>query len=315
MHKINETPGRFEIVLLILLGVLWGVPYALTKIALATIPPVTMVAARVSLAAIVLWIVVLALGYEWPTRKGLVLRLFIQGCLACVLPYTLLAFGQHLVDSALAAILNSTTPIFVYIGSLASKRREAPGLGSFFGVSIGLVGVVIVAGASALSGLGHSAIGEAAIILGTVASAASVIHGRRFTDVPPLITAAGTLTAAALVLVPLCFLVEAPLRADPSLASTTALAASGVFVTAFGFLLYFRLIRTIGSMGTASASYLKPAVGVLIGCTVMGESLNWTATVGLMAILVGVTMINQSGSSIGRASAFAKLALRGSVTN
>lgn len=315
MHKIDETAHRYELALLFLLGGLWGLPYALTKIALATIPPLTMVAARVSLAAIVLWIVVLAFGCRWPTRRGLVLRFFIQGCLACVLPYTLLAFGQHLVDSALTAILNSTTPIFVYIASLVGKRQDAPGLAGLFGISIGIVGVAVVAGAGALSGLGHSASGEGAIILGTVASAASVIHGRRFADVAPPITAAGTLTAGALVLVPLCFIVEAPLRSAPSWASTAALAANGVIVTTFGFSLYFRLIRTIGSMATASASYLKPAVGVLIGCTLMGESLTWTAAVGLMAILIGVAMISKSGSSLGRASVFAKLALRGSATN
>jgi drug/metabolite transporter (DMT)-like permease len=67
--------------------------------------------------------------------------------------------------------------------------------------------------------------------------------------------------------------------------------------TALGFVVYFRLIRTIGSMGVASVGYLKPAVGVLIGYALMGESLTWAGGAGLIAILIGVAAINQTDSS------------------
>jgi drug/metabolite transporter (DMT)-like permease len=66
--------------------------------------------------------------------------------------------------------------------------------------------------------------------------------------------------------------------------------------TALGFVVYFRLIRTIGSMGVASVGYLKPAVGVLIGYALMGESLSWAGGAGLIAILIGVAAINQTES-------------------
>ena len=297
MLKHGRAAVPCEFALLMLLGILLGIPYALTKITLATIPPITMVAARVSLAAIVLWILVFALKCKLPKRKGLIPRLFIQGCLACILPYTLLAFGQRSVDSALAAILNSTTPLFVCVINLIWARHETLTFGRLLGVSLGLAGCILIAGASALSGLGQSTFGQAAIILATLASATSVIHGRRFSDIPPEITAAGALTFATLVLVPLCFVVEAPLQSSPSAASVMALLVNAVFVTAFGFVIYFRLIQTIGSMGTASASYLKPIVGVLIGYTFMSELLTWTGAAGLTAVLSGVAAINQKGLS------------------
>jgi drug/metabolite transporter (DMT)-like permease len=132
--------------------------------------------------------------------------------------------------------------------------------------------------------------------LATFASAVSVIYGRRFADVAPEVAAAGTLTCAAVVLVPLCLLVEAPWHTAPSVASLTALGTNAVVATAFGFVIYFRLICTIGSMGTASAGYLKPGVGVLIGCTLMGEPLTWTLAIGLLAILFGVAAINGKSS-------------------
>lgn len=287
------VPSRFEWGLLPLLGVLTAIPYALTKIALTTIPPITMVAARVSIAAIALSIAAFAMKCECPRRQDLVPRLFVQGCLACILPYTLLAFGQRSVDSALTAILNSTTPLFVCLIGPLLMRHETLTFSRLFGVSIGLAGTIMVAGATALSGLGQSMSGQLAIILATAVSAASIIHGRRFADVPPVVTAAGTLGSAAFVLVPLCFVVEAPLHSEPSVASLIALAVNAIVATALGSIVYFRLIGTIGSVGTASAGYLKPAIGVLIGSTLMGELLTWVSIAGLITILFGVSAINR----------------------
>ena len=292
MNPDSKAVPPLELGLLLLLGILWGIPYALTKIALETIPPITLTAARVSLAAVVLWIVAIGLERKLPLRWGFFGHVFIQGCVACVIPYTLIAFGQQSVDSALAAILNSSTPLFVCLISVMWTHHEPMTVGRLSGVTIGLGGVVAIAGASALFGLGRETIGQAAILLATFSSAVSVIYGRRFSDIAPEVVAAGTLTSAALVLVPLSLLIEAPWRTVPSAASLTALCANAVVATAFGFVIYFRLIRTIGSMGTASTSYLKPAAGVLIGCTLLGESLTWGMAIGLLAILFGVAAIN-----------------------
>jgi drug/metabolite transporter (DMT)-like permease len=296
MGPRNETAPPFEIGLLFLLGILWGIPYALTKIALETIPPITLTAARVSLAAAALWIVAILLGRKFPQRWDFAGRLFIQGGVACTIPYTLIAFGQQSVDSGLAAILNSTTPLFVCLISVMWTHHEPLTFGRLSGVTIGLGGVVMIAGASALLGLGRETTGELAIIVATFSSGVSVIHGRRFTEVAPEVAAAGMLTCAAVLLVPLCFLMETPLHIAPSAASLTALLVNAIVATAFGFVVYFRLIRTIGSMGTASISYLKPGVGVLIGYVLMGEPLTWTLAIGLAAILFGVAAINGRAS-------------------
>ncbi len=293
VHTKMASP--LEMALLALLGLLWGMPYALTKIALATIPPVTLVAARVALAAAVLWIIVLFMGCKIPARRDFVGGLFVQGCLGCAIPYGLIAIAQQSVDSALAAILNSPTPIFVFLISLAWTRHEPLTAGRIFGVTTGLGGVVLIAGASALLGLGEAAAGQTAIIVATISSAVGAIYSRRFDAVAPQVTAAGALTCAAMVLGPLCVFVEAPLKSAPSAAAIAALLANAVLATALGFVVYFRLIRTIGSMGAASVSYLKPAAGVLIGCTLLGETLTWTEGIGLIAILTGVAAINPKG--------------------
>lgn len=288
-HKMPPT----EFGLLLLLGVLWGLPFALTKISLETIPPITLTAARVSLAAAALWTIALYSRQEFPRSWELIGRLFMQGILACVIPYTLIAFGQRSVDSGLAAILNSTTPIFVCLISLVWTNHEPVTFSRLSGALVGFIGVVLIVGAIALLGLGQPTFGHIAIVLATVSSAASVIHGRRFINAAPELVAAGTLTSAAAVLVPLSLLMEWPWQTLPSAVSLAALVGNAIGATALGFAIYFRLIRTIGSMGTASAGYLKPAVGVLIGCAVLGEPWTWTLMLGLVAILFGVTIINQ----------------------
>ena len=300
-----------ELGLLLLLGVLWGIPYALTKIALATIPPLTLTAGRVSLAAAVLWSVALLAGRKVPRDWTFVGHAFVQGAIVCA-SYTLIALGQQSVDSALAAILNSTTPIFVCLIALTWTRHEPITIGRMSGAMIGLAGVVVIAGASALLGLGREIAGQGTILLATFLAAVAAIHGRRFGAIGSEVVAAGMLTCAAILLVPACLLLEAPWRITPSAASLAALVANAVIATALGFVIYFRLIRTLDSMGTASVGYLKPAVGVLIGCVVLGEPFTWTLAVGLVAILFGVAVINGTApafvirDAVGRTSAWSR---------
>ncbi len=294
MGENSKTARPVDYGLLVLLGVLLGIPYALTKISQTTIPPLTGVALRLLIAAIVLWIFVLTSRAKLSTLKDYIPRLLVQGCISCAIPYTLIAYGQTSVNSALAAILNSTTPLFVCLISLLWTQSEPLKSSRMVGVSAGLAGVVMIAGANSLAGLGKDAFGQAAIILATVSSAVAAIQGRRFNDVPPELAAAGTLTCGALVLVPLCFVVDAPLHFTPSAGSIVALLVNAIFATALRSVIYFRLLRTIGSVGTTSVSYLKPAIAVLIGFALMGEALTWTTMLGLLAILFGVAVINQS---------------------
>ena len=129
MPATVKDANALNLSLLLLLGLLWGMTYGLTKIALATIPPLTLVTARVCLAAAALWIVVLVSGTRRPTHRHGVVPIFVQGGLACAIPYTLIAFGQQSVDSALAAILNSMAPLFVCLIGLARTKSEPLTLG------------------------------------------------------------------------------------------------------------------------------------------------------------------------------------------
>lgn len=280
-----------EFGLIVLLGILWGSPYALTKISLESIPPVTLVAARVMLAAIALWLISWIRGCVLPKDRTVIGLLFLQGLISCVAPYTLIAYGQQTVPSGLAAILNSTTPIFVCVIGLLWTHHEPVTPRRILGAGIGFAGVVAVAGASALLGLGQNMTGQIAIIVATACSAFGVIQGRRFETIAPEIVAAGMLTSAAVVMLPLCFVFESPLGISPTAPSVIALLINALIATALGFAIYFRLIRTVGSMATASVGYIKPAVGVLLGALAFGEPFTMVMALGLFAILLGVAII------------------------
>jgi drug/metabolite transporter (DMT)-like permease len=219
--------------------------------------------------------------------------LFVQGCISSAIPYALIAYGQLSVTSGVAAILNSTTPVFICLISLFWTRHEVLNFNRVLGVSGGLAGVILIARVDSLYGLSSNVLGQAAIIAATASAAVAAIHGRNFKQIPPEVAAAGSLTCGAIVLAPLCFIVEAPLQSVPSTGSIAALLVNALVATALRSVIYFRLLCTVGSMGTTSAGYLKPAIGVLIGCTFLGEDLTWATTVGLIAIFIGVATINR----------------------
>jgi drug/metabolite transporter (DMT)-like permease len=152
---------------------------------------------------------------------------------------------------------------------------------------------MLVTGVGALADIGQSLTGQAAILLATISSAVAALHGRHFAALPPEVTATGTLTFAAVILVPFSLIFETPLQLTPSAASVAALVVNAIVATALGFVLYFRLIRAIGSMTTASVGYLKPAVGALTGCFLLGETLTWGSVIGLLLILLGVAGIGK----------------------
>ena len=284
----------FTICLIMLLGFLWGMTYALNKVALTSFPPLTLVTARVGIAAIAVWIVVGLRGCRRPSWRRVGWTMIVQGCLACLIPYALIAISQQTVDSALTAILNSTAPLLFCLIGAGWPGREPLSAEHWLGSLLGLAGVVLIMGVGALTSLGQSLTGETAIVVATTASALGVVYGRRLNHVVPEVSAAGTLTAAALLLVPLCLSLEAPLSAQPSGIALVALLLNALGATALGFVVYFHLMRTVGSLGTASVGFLKPVVGVLIGCAVLGESLTIEMVFGLLAILAGLVMIHDA---------------------
>ena len=277
-----------ELALLALLATLWGASYSLIKLGVATIPPVTLIAARTLIAAGVLIAIMRWRGTTLPRDGATWRRFLIQAGLNSVVPFTLIAWAEQAVDAGLATILNSTSPIFTFLLTLAITRHEPATVRKLLGVALGIGGIGLILGLQVLDGLGDALIAQLAIVLATVCYAGAAIFGRSFKGLDPMAPAAGSLICGAIVLLPLSLALDQPWRLAPSTDSLLALLGLAVFSTAFALVIYFRLVQTLGSIGTTAQAYLRVPVGVAIGIGFLGETLSATAWLGFAGVVAGV---------------------------
>ena len=283
-----ESNPTTELALLLVLATLWGASYTFIKLGVATIPPVTLIAARTLIAGAVLVAVIRSRGLALP-RDGATWRRFLfQAGLNSVIPFTLIAAAERTVDAGLATILNSTSPIFPFLLTVAITRHEAVTARKLFGVAAGIAGTCLIIGVEALGGLGEAFGAQLAIVAATICYAGAAIFGRGFKQLDPMMPAAGSLICGAAILVPLSLIVDRPWTLAPSTESIAALLGLAVFSTALAFVIYFRLVGTLGSVGTTAQAYLRVPIGVAIGGAFLGETLSATSWIGLACVIAGV---------------------------
>lgn len=288
MAPTSSRPPVFELALLALLATLWGASYTFIKIGIETIPPVTLIAARTLIAGGALLVILHMRGLRLP-REGATWRNFaVQACLNSVFPFTLIAWAEQSVDAGLAVILNAMTPVFTFLITWLWSRHEATTFRKFAGVMIGLLGTCIIVGTQALTHVGQELTGQLAVVLATICYAGAAIFGHNFKSLDPIMPATGSLISGAVLLLPVSLLLDRPWTLVPSEASVLALIGLAVLSTACAFLIYFRLIRTLGSLGATAQGYLRAPIGVGIGAYVLGERLEPSAWIGLICILIGV---------------------------
>jgi drug/metabolite transporter (DMT)-like permease len=278
----------YELALLVLLATLWGASYTFIKLGVATIPPITLIAARTAIAGLLLLAIMRWRGIGMPSDLATWRRFLFQACLNSVIPWTLIAWGERLVDAGLATILNSAAPILTFLLTALVTQHEAATPRKLFGVIAGMAGICLIVGVDAFHGLGRGLLAEVAIVAATLCYAGAAIFGRGFKGLDPMAPAAGSLVAGAAILIPLSLAVEEPWTLAPSANSILALLGLAVFSTAAAFVIYFRLIQTLGSVGTTAQAYLRVPIGVAIGVAFLGERLSPTAWVGLACVVAGV---------------------------
>ncbi|WP_234678932.1 DMT family transporter [Bradyrhizobium monzae] len=289
MDNRQDTNIAVELALLVALATLWGGSYTFIKLGVATVSPITLIAARTTIAGLLLLAVMWARGIRMPTDGPTWRRFAFQAVLNSVIPWTLIAWGERHVDAALATILNSAGPIFTFLLTAIVTHHEATTPRKLFGVVAGMAGILLIVGADAFHDIGSGGlVAEAAIVAATICYACAAIFGRSFRGLDPMAPAAGSLLAGAAVLIPASLVLEQPWTLSPSQSSVLALLALAVFSTAAAFAIYFRLIQTLGSVGTTAQAYLRVPIGVAISVAFLGETLSQTAWIGLGCVVLGV---------------------------
>jgi len=283
-----------EHLLLIVLATLWGASYTFIKIGVETIPPVTLIAARTLVAALLLLAFMRWRGLALPTDAVTWRRFLIQACLNSAIPFTLIAWGERWVDAGLATVLNSTAPIFTFLLTAVVTQHEPVTVRKLVGVASGIVGVGLIVGVEALSGLGQQLLASVAIVAATICYAGAAIYGTSFKELNPILPAAGSLICGAAILIPASLVIDQPWTLMPSQESVLALIGLSVFSTALALVIYFRLVRTLGSVGVTSQAYLRVPIGVTISVALLGETLTLMAWIGLACVVIGVAAMTIS---------------------
>ncbi len=290
---INKVMGPMEWVLLIILSVLWGGSFFFSEVALAELPPLTVVLGRVGFAAIALNILVIAMGHRMPTDGKLWRDFLIMGALNNLLPFSLIVWGQTQITSGLAAILNATTPLWTVLLAHFLTTNEKMTPHRLGGVLLGLVGVTLIIGPEALSGLGINFLAQAAIVGAAIAYAFAGLFGKRFREVPSIVTATGQITSTTMLMIPLVLFIDQPWTlTSPSFTIWASILGLALLSTTIAYIIYFRLLASAGATNLLLVTFLIPISALLLGMTILGERLETIHFGGMIFISLGLIAVD-----------------------
>jgi len=278
--------------LLVSLSILWGGSFYFAEVAIRDLGPLTVVAGRVSVGALGLLAAVYAVGLRMPASLAPWRQFTTMGLLNNVLPFSLIVWGQTSIDSSLAAILNATTPMFSVVLAHIWVSGEQMTPNRIAGVGLGIAGVALLVGPSALSGLGDHLGGQLAVLAAACCYAVAAIYGRRLGDHPPIVSAAGQVTASAVIMMPVCLIAEAPWTAAPSAETMWAIAGIGLLCTALAYAIYFRILSSAGPTNLMLVTLLVPLSATGLGILFLGEKPGPEVFVGMALILAGLAAID-----------------------
>lgn len=290
---IDARMGAAEWGQLLLLSLIWGGSFFLIAIAVTDLPVLTIVNARIGVAALVLWAFVLMSGRQVPRDPGLWLAFLVMGLLNNIIPFGLIVWGQTAIPSGLASILNATTPLWTVIISALLLSDEAATPVKLAGVVLGLGGVAVMIGLDTLAGLGHQILPQMAVLGAAISYAFASVFGRRFRamGVDPVVTAAGMVTASSAVLLPVALVVDGWPGGAPGQA-WLAVGALGVVCTGLAYVLYFRVLARAGATNISLVTFLVPVSAILLGWLFLNEALGAAHVIGMGLIAAGLALID-----------------------
>ncbi|MCY0096061.1 DMT family transporter [Hoeflea ulvae] len=279
--------------LLVLLGFIWGGSFFFGRVAVQHVPPMTLVLFRVGLAAIALHVAFGRLPGFYRTLSSRWRELLVMGLINNAIPFTLIFVGQTQIGSGLASILNATTPVWAVLVAQVLTTDEKITAAKLIGCGLGLAGMVLLIGPSAL-GLADSPLWAMLAVVGAAVSYGfAATFGKRFKGVSPRITATGQLTASSLIMLPLALIVDQPWTLTmPPMNVVAAILALALVSTAFAYIVFFRILSVAGATSASLVTLLVPPAAILLGVLFLGETLSLTEALGLGLIALGLLSLD-----------------------
>lgn len=283
-----------DVARLVLLGAIWGSSFLFMKVALDSFSPMQLVAGRIVAGALTLLALLKVLKVQLPREPRTWWLLTFMGLIANLVPFLLIAWGQQYITSAMASILNSTTPLFTVTFAAIALAEERMNPLRALGVAIGFVGVVVIVGVDTGGSIG----GQLLIVAAAALYGVGFVFSRRTLagrGLSPLALPAGQLLVSSVVVIPLG-VGDALAFGAPDLGGieVACVLALGVLGTGVAFYLYYRLIEDVGATSASFVTYLIPVFGVFLGWLVLGERIGPNTMLGAAIVIGGITLAERA---------------------
>jgi drug/metabolite transporter (DMT)-like permease len=285
------------------LGLLWGSSFMLIRISVQEVNPFQLVFTRVGIAAVGLLALQLLRGKRIPTDVRALVPLVIIGIGNTAIPFLLISWGETIIESSMASILQSTASLFTLIVAhffFEDERMSSQRVG---GMLAGFLGVVVLFSANIEGGrvLLTGVLGQLAIVVASMFYATFTTYSRTVLQrqkVEPMTVAAVSMASAAVVMGTATFI--SPLVGGPSpvwltdvsRTAATALIALSVFNTLAAYGIFYFIVASLGASRAAMVTYVVPVVGLILGVVFLNEPLTWHLLVGAALILGGIGIVN-----------------------
>jgi drug/metabolite transporter (DMT)-like permease len=278
---------------LALLALIWGWSFLFIKVGVEGMTPTAVAGARISLGAIVMFGILRARGPRLPRDRSLWRHFAVMGLVYSSIPFTLLAWGEQHITSALTAVLNASTPLFAALLTavmLGERLRRS----QFVGLALGFAGVAVAAGVGAADLTGSSLSGGAAAIAAAACYGLGFAYARRnLSGVPPLVASTGQLLAATAIIGPPAIATTIRHGADLAPHRVLAILILGVVGTGFAYVLNYRSIAELGPTRASVVTQLVPVVAVAVGVVFLHEPFHLRLLLGGGLTLFGVALLNE----------------------
>jgi len=283
---------RRAAVLFLALGVAWGIPYLLIKVAVDEISPAQLVLARTGLAALILMPIALARG----AVRSLLPRwhwLLLFAAVEVAIPWVLLGSAETRLPSSTTGLLIAAVPLAGLAIAFATGRAERLTPTAWTGLALGIVGVTALVGLD-VGGSDLGAVGEVGVVVIGYAAGPAILS-RALDGLPGIGIMASALTITALVYVPVVLIDDGVPGALPSGKVIWSIVTLAAVCTAAAFMLLFALVTEVGPVRATTITYLNPAVAVVAGALVLDEPVTVWTVIGFALVVTGSYLVNRGG--------------------
>lgn len=284
-----------RLLLILALTAMWSPSFLFIKLAINELPPMTIVALRVSFAALVMGLILLWRRQSLPRNPAFWIHSAILAFFSSIFPFCLFCYAEQTIESALAAVINGISPIFTAILAhlfLPSDRLHPQKL---LGIGLSCAGLFFLFAPNLQEGVSGTMLGMGAALTASISYSVSHVYAKKFQSGQfPFVVPAAQLICSTLLLAPVAFFVDHPFSLPiPSYQAMLGVCCLSLFGTIFAFIIYYKLLDHCGPTAISMVACFFPVIGMLLGFAFLGESLSWGGIASSALIFLGLVVVNE----------------------